>query len=300
MFVTRKTLINDYKKIINSLYLELLGRTADEAGVNFHIEHFIKSGVEEGTRRTTSTLINSEEFSARIQFKHKPSIPVGSQTINGKEIEHIISLGNHCLTATILKKYGLKKHSYPFDWIFSSPEMVINCIEDDFSTLLKKEYHTSITNHRKNKDFEPGASHSLYEAKYNLNELFTHRDITTNDDYNYFKRAAERFDSVLKSKGAKIFVMISRSEHDLENHFPNIVHCLNKRTKDFSLMAVSLSSHDKQNKSYSSKIEQKIENSILLKVNPSVDEVPTGRFDSIPDDMTIVSLISKYKLNLSV
>ncbi|MBH0124179.1 DUF1796 family putative cysteine peptidase [Enterobacter sp. ESY66] len=299
MFMTKKRKTIIFTDIINGLYTEILGRSADADGILFHIENFIQYGIEEGTKITTKTLISSEEFSAKINFKTKPVFPLGTQTINGKEVEHIVSLGNHCLTATLLKKYGLKKYSYPFDWIFSSPEMVIDCIEDGFSTLLNKKYHSSITSCRKNNDFEPGSSHSLYEEKYNIKELFTHRDITKADDYNYFKRSAERFNSVLKSKGGKIFVMVSRREHNLEKHFYDIVDCLNKKTKDFVLIAISLSGHDEENKYYSSKIEKEVDGSIFCKITPSVDEIPTGRFDNIPDDMAIISLVSKYKLNLS-
>src|ERR1700709_738096 len=44
----------------------------------------------------------------------------------------VIGLGTLCLTSQTLKQMGFKKSSMPFDWIFSSPEMVEHAIANDF------------------------------------------------------------------------------------------------------------------------------------------------------------------------
>ena len=54
------------------------------------------------------------------------------------EIKYVCSLGSLCHSAQILKNNNLKRCSYPFDWIFSSPNMVIDCISDDFKKFLDK------------------------------------------------------------------------------------------------------------------------------------------------------------------
>ena len=53
------------------------------------------------------------------------------------------SLGGICHSAQLLKRNGLKKCSYPFDWIFSSISMIIDCLEDDFKKFLDKSMYTS-------------------------------------------------------------------------------------------------------------------------------------------------------------
>ena len=59
-------------------------------------------------------------------------------------IKHVVSLGVACPCAYALKKAGVKLYSCPFDWIISSTDMVIDCIETDFRNFLNDEflYHT--------------------------------------------------------------------------------------------------------------------------------------------------------------
>jgi hypothetical protein len=42
------------------------------------------------------------------------------------EINHVCSLGYLCQSSQILKQNGLKKCSYPFDWIFSNCDNIIH------------------------------------------------------------------------------------------------------------------------------------------------------------------------------
>ena len=56
------------------------------------------------------------------------------------EINYTCSLGNLCHGSQILKRNNYKKCSYPFDWIFSNYDIIINCLEDDFNIFLDKSY----------------------------------------------------------------------------------------------------------------------------------------------------------------
>ncbi len=62
------------------------------------------------------------------------------------EINNVCSLGTLCHTATLLKRNNLKISSYPFDWIFSNINIIIDCIEDDFNSFLDKKYYKNHTN----------------------------------------------------------------------------------------------------------------------------------------------------------
>jgi len=53
-----------------------------------------------------------------------------------------ISIGTYCSTAYILKVNNLRTESYPFDYIFSSLEIVKHCINDKFNIFLDKKYYT--------------------------------------------------------------------------------------------------------------------------------------------------------------
>ena len=51
-----------------------------------------------------------------------------------------ISIGPCCFTTEYIKSSGLRTNSYPFDWIFSSIEMVNHCITNKFQTFLDLSY----------------------------------------------------------------------------------------------------------------------------------------------------------------
>lgn len=287
-------------KTIDSLYKEFLGRGVDPDGLRYHMQHFIRLGFSKGTQCSVNILMNSDEFQINYNSKKKISFPSGTKLINNKRIEHVISLGNHCLPAIIMKKYGLKKYSTPFDWIFSSPEMVIDCLNDNFTTFMNPIYLKSITQSRKNNDNEPGTSHLLYENKYNLSEIFAHRDITNDNDYSYFVRAIERFNSILRKDDGKIFIMISRPEQMLEKNFSDLACLLNKKTSNFAFYAFQLIQPTRtENKTFASlKMTKSKDSSFLYELTPSVDEGSTGRFDNHLDEAMIISLLSEYNIHI--
>ena len=52
-----------------------------------------------------------------------------------------ISVGPYCYCADIIKNNGLRNSGYPFDYIFTSLEMVAHCIQDRFDIFLDRKYH---------------------------------------------------------------------------------------------------------------------------------------------------------------
>lgn len=120
------------------------------------------------------------------------------QSINKDENSDkiVISLGENCNSAWYIKAVGLKKASYPFDWIYSSPEIVLHCLQDDFKTYLEKSY---IFNTRSGNS----AGHKFYHSS-----LFNHKNpLKTEDDFQYYKRCVERFKKVFDSTSEIIFVI---------------------------------------------------------------------------------------------
>ncbi len=113
------------------------------------------------------------------------------------EINYVCSLGTFCHSANLLKRNGLKKCSYPFDWIFSSTDIVMSCLDDDFATFLNKTYYTDISNTQ--------CGHTIY-----CKNLFNHHNPLINpDDYSYFIRCVDRFRNLLTQKEKKLFVLFN-------------------------------------------------------------------------------------------
>ena len=111
------------------------------------------------------------------------------------EINYVCSLGTRCHVAQILKNNNLKKCSYPFDWIFSDPDIVKHCIEDKFNIFLDKTYYIKLK--------EKMCGHSYYHPK-----MFNHHNPLNTNDYDYYKRCVERFTQLLQYKENKLFIMM--------------------------------------------------------------------------------------------
>lgn len=105
-----------------------------------------------------------------------------------------VSIGENCNSAWYLKETNNKKASYPFDWIFSSSEIVNHAINDNFNAFLDKEKIFTVN---KNK-----GGHKIYHSS-----LFNHRNpLTSEENYNYYVRASERFNNLIKSEASILFV----------------------------------------------------------------------------------------------
>lgn len=105
----------------------------------------------------------------------------------------ICSLGTLCFSSALIKSNNLKNCSYPFDWTFSNPNMIIDCIEDGFKIFLDKSYYININ--------DTSCGHSMYHPT-----MFFHRNpLIKEDDYNYYVRCVGRFKDLLSNLNTKLF-----------------------------------------------------------------------------------------------
>jgi len=149
------------------------------------------------------------------------------------EIKYTCSLGTLCHSSQILKRNNLKLCSYPFDWIFSSCDNIIHCIEDDFKIFLDKSYYTDIQYKRDDRQ----CGHKYY----NLN-MFNHFDPRNEKDYNYYVRCVDRFKNLLKKKEHKLFTMIFINIDKIENNSTKKIIDFNKKfskyTSNYTLLVI--------------------------------------------------------------
>jgi hypothetical protein len=121
---------------------------------------------------------------------------------------HVVSIGTHCYTASLLHRMNLRAEAGPFDWLFSTPEMIADCLEDDCDRLLDAKYHKRIPPERRANPKVQWCDHTYYHDKYQRPDIFNHHDITEPEVYLTFKRRVSRF-LEWKREGA-LFVMVSR------------------------------------------------------------------------------------------
>lgn len=115
-----------------------------------------------------------------------------------------ISLGSHCHMAQILKAEGLRTWSAPFDWIFSSPGMVRDCLADQFSALLDRTQYESTPLGERVAPHQTRCRHLLYRDRHAIPFVFNHHDPATSDaDYRFLQAGVRRLRTALDTPGTE-------------------------------------------------------------------------------------------------
>jgi len=157
-------------------------------------------------------------------------------------IKHVCSLGSFCHTASQLQQYHMRNAAYPFDWTLSSPQMVMDCLRDDFQTFLDPAQHVTV---------EPGISsnHLVYgsmvwgknfDGVLNRDITFTHKDVTLADHYAYYQRCVERFRTLLLSPDPKLFILTAQDMEYNQQEIHKLHDMLRQRTQNSYLLCISL------------------------------------------------------------
>lgn len=115
-----------------------------------------------------------------------------------------ISLGCNCQMAHVLKTLDLRAWSGPFDWIFTMPGMVRDCLEDDFAALTDRSQLESIpAPERRGEDIWKGR-HRLYRERHGLECVFNHHDPAADSgDYAFLTEGVRRMRIALDTPGTR-------------------------------------------------------------------------------------------------
>ncbi len=158
-----------------------------------------------------------------------------------KKFTNVISLGFFCSPAMEFERIGLRKFSYPFDWLITdSLEVVIKLIVENFEKFLDYEQFYQLKNHPDyyknvlyNIDFyhDFSAYKSLHEQFDSFSSKYTRRinrfykDIkeptlfvryVTLKDFNFINKEHEKIESILKSYNPQNEIIY------IQNSFSNI------------------------------------------------------------------------------
>eukprot|EP00811_Abedinium_folium_P036651 NODE_9340_length_1431_cov_3.224693.p1 GENE.NODE_9340_length_1431_cov_3.224693~~NODE_9340_length_1431_cov_3.224693.p1 ORF type:complete len:428 (+),score=114.53 NODE_9340_length_1431_cov_3.224693:91-1284(+) len=119
-----------------------------------------------------------------------------STSANSNAFAHTLSLGSRCLVANTFRESGLRMYAGPFDWIYSSAEMVRHIIEDDFAAFLNlpELVYTG-----------DAVGHRIYSEMLGRSVIFPHHDPRTKHRAQLV-RQVERFRRILADDGWKLFV----------------------------------------------------------------------------------------------
>ena len=115
-----------------------------------------------------------------------------------------ISLGSHCHMAELLKSTGLRTWSGPFDWIFSNPGMVLDCLKDDFALLLDRTELESTKLEERPRPDECRGRHRGYAERHLIPFVFNHHDPAGDAaDYAFLERGVGRLRRALSMAGTE-------------------------------------------------------------------------------------------------
>ena len=185
--------------------------------------------------------MSSQEFIGYFSLINKVSGITGNQS---KSDELYISLGSHCYTSHLLKILNKKEFSCPFDWLFSSPEMVIHCLETNFSFLTNPQFYAPVA--KENRMYEKAnlCQHTFYRDHYGVNFVFNHHNPTDIIDYHYLLRCVKRFQDLNNTQRIKKYIMTTRqcSDENFE-HLENLL-CSDKPNTRFLCIEIKDDSND--------------------------------------------------------
>lgn len=153
----------------------------------------------------------------------------------------ILGLGTACLTSSVLKQMGVKNKSLPFDWIFSSPEMVEHAIQDDFASFLSRDNIVSIPEERRPAPGLYKSENKHYRDNFGVGYMFVHHNPSEEvTDYEYFVRCVDRLRSALAAEAPTVFVMTRVVPHQPNEQHHRTYRRLAELLRPHALLCVEI------------------------------------------------------------
>ena len=151
-----------------------------------------------------------------------------------------VSIGPYCQTALILIEHNLRPYAFPFDYLFTSLEVIQDCIDDRFNKFLDKQYYRQGTDPTSTKhtlyctylDTDILIKQQMYDGKSgyykpSTGNFFNHHNLLDNtSEYEMFQRRTERLMSLIESDQKLVFVYYNRFTSDYSDIVDFSNYCL--------------------------------------------------------------------------
>lgn len=127
---------------------------------------------------------------------------------------HLISLGYNCYIAHFLQQHNLRKAAYPFDWVFTCPEIVIDCLKNNFTVFLDKQHFRMTKCYDEcvcEKCTRNGvlSGHAIYGTHF-----FRHKNVFQQEDFEYYQRCVRRWNKLFDNDDNITFILLlSNRQH---------------------------------------------------------------------------------------
>lgn len=179
----------DKVRFLENLYQEVLGRSADTAGLRNNLSGMSPMPGERELASLAGGFARSQEYRKLVieEFFLEKLLLIPVEDFN------FFSIGDHCATASLLKKFGLRTSSGPFDWLFTSIPMVLECVADAFCHFLDRSYYKEAPSSLSQGGCSDAYDHEYFKKKLGIERVFNHHNPLTQSVYEHFVRCVDRF-----------------------------------------------------------------------------------------------------------
>ena len=143
---------------------------------------------------------------------------------------HFVSIGPYCCTARLLKKHNLRTQSFPFDWIYSSLDLIDHALNDEFKIYLDKTYYRKGTSKSSTKhtfyckylDTQLLKKHHVrhkFPKSYIVSSgnLFNHQNLFNEEEYEQIERRCNRLMNLINDGSKVVLVYYNVYTNDFRN-----------------------------------------------------------------------------------
>lgn len=194
-----------------AVYRGILGREPQASELSALATGIAQHSSELGLSAILDSVVRSEEASQRLRTALASPTLDWLQDQVSREAVTIVSVGAHCLAANFLRTMGLRRASYPFDWLFSNLGIVQQCLDTDFADFLDPTHYEPVPLAARRAPNEGYTHHRLYREHFGGPPVFNHHDMTKPEAQAHFARAVERFRALRRRPTPAIYLGVSHA-----------------------------------------------------------------------------------------
>ena len=230
--------------IANGVFQGLLGRQAGDDGLRIFrdtmFQDYLETDLAAFICRFVMMVAGSPEWRHRLLAEQQRAIRLEFLPRHGVEMTSHLSLGASGYTAGMLRRFGLRRWSGPFDWLSATPAMIREIIADDFTSFLDPaSWQPIIAAERPDGRFYQ-CRHTRYEDRHQQPCILHAADMTQPGGLAYMARCVTRFRQSMHGLANKILLQVVPEGDDPAREFRATADLLEGYGRSFQFVMVSL------------------------------------------------------------
>lgn len=205
-----------------------------------------------------------------------------------------MSVGSLCQSAMALKYAELRKFAGPFDWVFSSPDVIAHCISDNFGMFLNKSMYLDTSEGERASIKDNVCEHVYYRDYFGMKFMFNHRSPNPPRAYAYLQRCVQRFRLAMEYDEPKLLLMVTRSYAPSES-YRKLLTGLSAYQTEFLLVVIRPVLDPSKAGRFRLVDIDLGENFIALEMYASSESNGVS-FENSDDDAVLVKLLRRFKV----